>query len=92
MILLCGLGLVFLIATAQASMKEMKLYKEVYPDAIVKCIDCHVDTMPGKDDGNHKLNNYGKAAVVEAKKTGANGILTADMYKKLGRVEDFKKK
>jgi hypothetical protein len=91
-ILIIGLGLVLWIASAQAAMKDMKIYKEAFPDAKIKCIDCHVDTMPKKDEGKHELNAYGKAAVAEAKKTGANGIPTADTYKKLGKFEDFKKK
>jgi hypothetical protein len=85
-ILFIGLGLVFWTAMAQASMKEMKVYKEAFPDAKIKCMDCHVDAMPKKDDGKHELNAYGKALIAET------GKATVDTYKKVGKVEDFKKK
>jgi hypothetical protein len=84
MILFIGLAVVLGMATAQANMKEMKVYKEAFPDAKIKCIDCHVDAMPKKDAGKHDLNAYGKAIV--------KSEVTVDMFKKLGTVEDFKKK
>jgi hypothetical protein len=94
MILLIGLGLVLWIVPAQANMKEMKIYKEAYPDAKIKCIDCHVDAMPKKDDGKHEMNAYGKAVTAESQKAGAKSdvIPTVDTYKKVGKIEDFKKK
>jgi hypothetical protein len=94
MILLIGLGLVLWIVPAQANMKEIKIYKEAYPDAKVKCIDCHVDALPKKDDGKHELNAYGKAVIAEAQKAGAKPDVspTVDTYKKVGKIEDFKKK
>lgn len=87
MILFIAVGILLAMATAQASMKDMKLYKEAFPGASIKCIDCHVDAMPKKDAGKHDVNDYGKAAATE----GKDGI-TADTYKKVGKVEDFKKK
>jgi hypothetical protein len=84
MILFIGLALVLGMATAQANMKEMKVYKEAFPGATIKCIDCHADAMLKKDAGKHELNAYGKAVVKRE--------ATVDMYKKLGTVEDFKKK
>ena len=80
------LGFVFSMATAQANMKEMKAYKEAFPDAKLKCQSCHVDAMPKKDDGKHDKNDYGKALIAENPKP------TVDTYKKVGKVEDFKKK
>ena len=94
MILLIGLGVVLWMVPVQANMKEIKIYKEAYPGATTKCIDCHVDTMPKKDDGKHEWNAYGKAVIAEAKKAGAKPDVspTVDTYKKVGKIEDFKKK
>ena len=80
-------------SVAQADMKEMKTYKEAFPEAKVKCVDCHKDAMPKKDDGKHELNAYGTAVVAEAKKEvkdAAEVKPTADAYKKVGKIEDFK--
>jgi hypothetical protein len=86
MIFFIGFGLVFWMAMAQANMKDIKIYKEAFPDSKIKCLDCHVDAMPKKDAGKHELNDYGKAVVAE------NAQPTADTYKKVGKFEDFKKK
>ena len=90
MILFIGLGLVFWMATAQANMKEIKIYKEAYPDAKIKCMDCHVDAMPKKDAGKHEMNNYGKAVIAATAKSDVSP--TVDTYKKVGKIEDFKNK
>ena len=66
---------------AQASMKELKAYKEAFPDAKAKCANCHVAAMPKK--GAATLNAYGQAAMA------ANP--NAETFKKLGKAEDFKK-
>jgi hypothetical protein len=87
-IVLTGLGLLLLMSAAQANMKEMKMYKEAFPGTTVKCIDCHVDTMPKKDDGKHELNAYGKSVITKAQKADP----TADTYKAVGKIEDCKKK
>jgi hypothetical protein len=79
MILVIGLGFVFSVAIAQANMIEMKAYKAAYPDAKIKCVDCHADAMPKKD--KHDMSEYGKAVIAKAKD-----------YKAIGKVEDFKKK
>jgi hypothetical protein len=86
MILFIGLGLVLGIATARANMNDMKTYKEAFPGATIKCINCHVDAMPKKDAG-HELCEYGKAVLGESK----DGV-TVDTLKKVGKFEDFKKK
>jgi hypothetical protein len=86
MTLFIAVGLVFWMAAAQANMKEMKAYKEAFPDAKLKCMSCHVDAMPKKDAGKHEFNDYGKALIAE------NAKPTVDTYKKVGKVEDFKKK
>jgi len=80
-------GFIFWNISAYASFTEIKNYKAAYPDATPKCIDCHVDKIPKKDDGAHELNDYGKAVV---KAAGVNKP-TADTYKTVGTIEDFSK-
>ena len=80
-------------STASADMKQIKAYKEAYPDAKVKCVDCHKDALPKKDDGKHENNAYGLAVRAEAQKeAAAKGDVapTVDAYKKVGKIEDFK--
>ena len=73
-------------ASAQADVNMIKVYKEAYPDAKPKCMLCHVDAIPKKEDGKHDLNAYGQAA----KKL--TPIPTADTFKQLGPAEDYKGK
>ena len=70
---------------AHANLKEIKKYKEAFPDAKPKCIECHMDEKPKKDDGQHDPNDYGKAVLNVAKET------TVETYQKVGKIEDFKK-
>jgi len=75
---------VFLLGgIAHADMKQIKAYKETYPDAKPKCISCHVDKMPKKEDGAHDNNDYGKAVLKAAKAAGLDAP-TADTYKTVG--------
>ncbi len=68
---------------AQASLKEVKAYKEAFPGAKPKCAACHIQAMPKKDAA--ELNDYGKAVIA------ANPSPTAETFKQLGIAEDFKK-
>ena len=68
-----------------ADIVQIKAYKEAFADAKPKCIDCHVDEHPKKDDGQHENNDYGKA-IVKAARTDKP---TADTYKTVGTIEDF---
>lgn len=70
---------------AQADIKEIKKYKEAFPESKPKCIECHATEKPKKDDGQHEVNDYGKAVIEKSKET------TADTYKEVGKIEDFKK-
>lgn len=70
-------------SVASADIKQLKIYKEAFPDAKLKCASCHVDEKPKKDDGAHELNDYGKKVVETAKEP------TADTYKTVGAVENF---
>jgi len=82
--------IIFLILTgficwtipAHADFAQIKAYKEAYPDAKPKCIDCHVDKMPKKDPGPHELNDYGKSVV----KAAGTVKPTADTYKTVGPI------
>ena len=68
-----------------ADMAQIKAYKETYPDAKPKCIDCHVDKMP-KKDGAHDPNDYGKAVV----KAAGTATPSAYTYKKVGPIPEAK--
>ena len=81
-------GVVACASVARADMKEIKLYKEVYPDAKVKCINCHAVALPKKEDGAHDPSAYGKAVLEQAAKD-ATALPTVDTYKKVGSIEDF---
>jgi len=79
-------GFIFWALPVHADMSQIKAYKEAYPDAKPKCIDCHVDKMPKKDDGAHENNDYGKAAVTAAQAAKLDKP-TADTYKALGEFK-----
>jgi len=80
-------GFIISSVPAYANFPQIKAYKDTYTDAKPKCIDCHVDKMPKKDDGAHELNDYGKAVV----KAAGTAKPTAETYKTVGKIEDFKK-
>ena len=83
---LTGLVLVVLLSgsvPARADVKQLKVYREVYPDAKLQCIYCHTVKKPKKDD--HELNAYGAKALEMHKEEGPG----AETYKALGRSEDF---
>ena len=75
------------VVPAYANFTQIKAYKVTYPDAKLKCVDCHVDKTP-KKDGPHDLNDYGKAVA----KVAGTSSPTADTYKTVGSIEDFAKK
>jgi hypothetical protein len=83
-ILLVMLLSVALSSNAFANIKELKIYKEAFPEAKPKCSVCHVDALPKKDDGKHELNEYGK------KMEGLGEEPTAEDVKKLGPNEEVK--
>ncbi len=76
---------VFAIASpAWADLKQIKAYKEVYPDEKPKCACCHVDKKPSKEDGKHDLNAYGKKVKALA------DAPTAENYKAAGKAPEPK--
>jgi hypothetical protein len=78
-------GFIFWALPAHADMSQIKAYKETYPDAKPKCIDCHVDKIPKKEDGAHDPNDYGKSVIKAAKAAGLDKP-TADTYKTVGQI------
>ncbi len=80
-------GFILWTIPAQANLTQLKAYKDAYPDTKPKCIDCHVDKIPKKVDGQHDPSDYGKAVI----KAAGTEKPTADTYKKVGKIEDFKK-
>ena len=79
------MGFALWISPAYANLKEIKAYKEAFPEAKPKCINCHEAEKPKKDEGMHEWNDYGKAArAIDPKPT-------AEVFKKLGSFEDFAK-
>lgn len=66
---------------AFADVAQIKIYKEAFPDAKIKCLFCHVDAIPKKDAGKHELNAYGQKVLQECPKP------TAETYKKVGSAE-----
>lgn len=74
---------------AQANPAMIKAYKQVFPDARPKCINCHVNALPKKAEGRHEWNAYGQAVKKAAKDAGLEHPV-ADTFKKVGGIEDFK--
>src|SRR3989344_2784640 len=65
-----------------ANVEQIKLYKAAYPDSKPKCIFCHIEKLPKKDEGMHEPSAYGKKVREAAE-------ITADTYKQVGTFEDF---
>ena len=79
--------------TAQADSNVIKAYKIAFPDAHPKCINCHVSSVPWE----HPWNAYGQtvkkainASGVAEVPTGNDVNKIADIFKQIGRIEDFK--
>ena len=85
-IFIMAIALLAWVLPAQASIKEIKAYKEAYEGAKVKCIDCHTTEKPKKEDGEHELNEYGQSVIA------IDAEPTVETYQKAGKIEDFKKK
>ncbi len=80
-----GVGFLLGTSAAHANLKEIKAYKEAFPETRPKCINCHEAEKPKKDEGLHEWNDYGKAAM----KLKAHP--TAETFKQLGSFDDFQK-
>ena len=72
---------------AFANLEQVKNYKAAFPDEEKpKCIACHVDKIPKKDEGKHEWNDYGKK-VLEAKKELNKEKVDEEVFKKVGKNE-----
>lgn len=77
------LALVSILASpAWADIKQVKIYKEAFPEEKPKCACCHTDKMPKKDDGKHDLNDYGKKVKALANEP------TAENYQAAGKAPE----
>ena len=79
--------------TVQADSTVIKAYKTAFHDAHPKCINCHLASVPWE----HPWNAYGQtvkktinAAGVADVPTGNDIGKIVDVFKKIGRIEDFK--
>ena len=81
-LVLTALFVFFALTPAWADIKQVKAYKEAYPDEKPKCACCHVDKKPGKEDGKHELNEYGKKVIAISKEP------TAGNYKAAGKAPE----
>ena len=104
LVFLVGAPILIFSNAAEASINMIKAYKEAFPDAHPKCINCHVDEKPKKEDGQHENNEYGKAVKVAIEADAASAKvakqakilpddlkLITDKFLKLGSFDDFKK-
>ncbi|OGX40943.1 MAG: hypothetical protein A3G91_00360 [Omnitrophica WOR_2 bacterium RIFCSPLOWO2_12_FULL_50_9] len=83
--LISGFVFVFVVVgntLAMADVEQVKLYKTAFPGGKPKCLFCHIDKLPKKDEGMHEPNAYGKKIQEAAE-------ITADTYKQVGTYEDF---
>ncbi len=73
---------IFSTNTVFANLEQVKIYKNAFPDEEKpKCIACHVDKMPKKDDGKHDWNEYGlKVRKIKEKPD-------EETYKAVGKIE-----
>ena len=83
--LIFGFVFAFVVAGntfAMADVDQVKLYKAAFPGSQPKCISCHMDKLPKKDEGMHEPNAYGK-------KIQETAEITVETYKEVGTYEDF---
>ena len=77
----------FMSGSAFASLEVVKTYKAAFPDEEKpKCLACHVDKIPKKDEGKHEWNDYGKK-ILAAKKELNKEKVDEDVLKKVGKSE-----
>lgn len=79
--------------TVRADSTVIKAYKTVYPDAQLKCMSCHLPSFPWE----HPWNAYGQTVKKGINAAGVGDVPTekdvskiADVFKQIGKVEDFK--
>jgi len=79
--------------TAHADSIVMKAYKKDYPEAQLKCMNCHIAAYPW----HHPWNAYGQTVKKAINAAGVADVPTkndiskiAEYLKQIGKVEDFK--
>lgn len=72
-VLLAAVGILLLHGvSAQASVDQLKAYKQAFPESKPKCLACHTTEKPKKEKGQHEVNAYGlKVLELEKKPTAA---------------------
>ena len=70
--------------SASADVNQIKVYKEAFPEAKPKCINCHADALPKKDEGKHETNAYGKAVEEAAKRRGREELAVEADFRVVG--------
>ena len=78
---------------AHADSIVMKAYKKDFPEEHLKCMNCHMAAYPW----HHPWNAYGHTVKKAINAAGVADVPTkkdiskiADVFKKIGKVEDFK--
>lgn len=78
---------------AQADSIVIKAYKTTFPDAHPKCINCHLAYYPW----DHPWNVYGQTVKKAINAAGVADVPTsndiskiAEIFKQVGKMEDFK--
>ena len=80
-------GALFVSGVAFANLEQVKTYKAVFPDEEKpKCVVCHVDKLPKKEDGKHDWNDYGKK-ILDAKKELKKEKVDEEVLEKVGKNE-----
>lgn len=92
-LLLAILSALALCNTVRADSTVIKAYKTVYPDAQLKCINCHLASFPWE----HPWNAYGQTVKKAINAAGVGDVPSTDdinkivvVFKQIGKVEDFK--
>lgn len=68
--------------SAYATLEQAKIYKAAFGTEKPKCLTCHIDKLPKKEDGLHEPNDYGK------KLMAANPKPDEATYKQVGANPD----
>lgn len=84
---LCPMMIMLLIIPSEASVKTLKVYKKAFPEMAPKCVYCHVDEKPKKDEGKHELNAYGLMLKKELGEVEEKA--TEETFKEIGSHEQF---
>lgn len=74
---------------ASATVDLLKVYKKTYPDVAPKCLHCHTDAKPKKEDGMHDLNPYGEMMAGKLKEAKDMAEPNEEFIKGLGRHDEY---